>query len=109
MKSWVANFGNGAYREKDFNEEDLPELHYGYSMGKEDIKFFTGWESEETEIIDVEELAYEVELKDTDNETLNGIKEYSYAFWSRFLWNSNKGKLLDKPDWMGLARLSSNK
>lgn len=78
-------------------------------MGNGDMKYFNGWQSDDSEIIDVEEMAYEVELEDSDDETLNGVKEYSYGFWSRFLWNSKKGKLLEKPDWMGLARLSSNR
>jgi len=109
MIAWVANFGNGAYREHSYEEEDLPEYHFGYSYGLTDLKFISGWSSDETEIIDVEDKAYEVELEDTDDSTLNGINEYSYGFWARFLWNSNKGKLLEKPDWMGLARMSTNR
>jgi hypothetical protein len=40
MIAWVANFGKGAYRESHFDEEDLPLLHYGYSMGHSDLKYF---------------------------------------------------------------------
>jgi hypothetical protein len=29
--------------------------------------------------------------------------------WTRFRFNSISGKLIDKPDWMGLGRLTTNR
>ena len=46
----------------------------------------------------------EVEYKD---DSVNGLEEYGYGFWSRFVWNGPVK--LDKPSWQGLARLSINR
>jgi hypothetical protein len=37
---------------------------------------------------------------------INGLTEYGYGFWMRFLWNGNTAKLVSKPAWMALARLT---
>lgn len=41
------------------------------------------------------------------DDAINGITEYGYGFWSRFLWNG-PNKLVDKPAWMALCRFTIN-
>lgn len=42
-----------------------------------------------------------------EDDSINGLKEYGYGFWSRFAWNGPE-KLINKPAWMALSRLSIN-
>lgn len=55
------------------------------------------------------ETAIVEEFEDSEEVTLNGIVEYGVGFWSRFLWNGLKAKIVDKPAWLGFVRLSSNR
>ena len=70
------------------------------------------WEQEEG----IKDIGFELddtvineELQDTDEFTLNGITEYGIGFWSRFLWNGMKSKLVNKPEWLGLSRVTTNR
>jgi len=47
-------------------------------------------------------LGKEVEITD---DYINGLTEYGYGMWTRFIWNGEK-KLVDKPAWMALSRLT---
>jgi hypothetical protein len=58
---------------------------------------------------DQEDSPINEELEDSDEFTLNGILEYGIGFWSRFLWNGMKSKLVNKPEWLGLTRVTSNR
>lgn len=40
---------------------------------------------------------------------INGLVEYGYGYWSRFVWNWNKNKLLEKDAWVGMSRMTTNK
>lgn len=110
LNSWVLNFGEGAYKESNYGEDELPNLNFGYSAGMDIAPHKTGWSPEEVDEVkdsmwDSGEAAYEIEMEDDDDGTLNGITEYGYGFWSKFLWNG-KHKLINKPDWMGVSRLT---
>lgn len=48
-------------------------------------------------------------MENGEDGSINGITEYGYGFWSRFLWNGETAKLINKPVWMGLSRLSVNR
>lgn len=114
MTSWVLNVGEGAYRLAKYDEDVTDKITFGFEAAGSDQKPYTGWEPEEAEEVieigwDKPESAIEYELTDTEESTLNGISEYAIGFWSRFLWNGGKSKLVDKPDWMGLTRISMNK
>jgi hypothetical protein len=54
------------------------------------------------------ETALVEEIEDSEEHTLNGIMEYGYGFWSKFLYNG-PAKLVDKPEWMGLTRMTTNR
>lgn len=47
-------------------------------------------------------------MEDDEESTVNGITEYGYGFWCKFLYNG-PSKVLAKPDWMGLSRLTVNR
>jgi hypothetical protein len=57
-----------------------------------------GWEMEEEDIQDIgyneEDSVINEELEDSDDFTVNGITEYGIGFWSRFLFNGMKSKLV---------------
>jgi len=76
----------------------------------EDRKLDTKWESKDLveSIFSEEKTAVEVELKEGDEHKINGITEYAYGMWTRWLWNGPKSKLVNKPPWTGLARLTLN-
>ena len=40
--------------------------------------------------------------------SFDGMTDYGYGLWTRFVWNG-KSKLINKPSWMGLTRLTVNK
>lgn len=46
-------------------------------------------------------------MKEGDKK-INGITEYGYGFWTRWLWNGYKAKLTNKGPWTGLSRLTIN-
>lgn len=43
-----------------------------------------------------------------EDDSVNGITEYGYGMWTRFVWNG-PAKLISKPAWMALSRLTLNK
>lgn len=55
-----------------------------------------------------EERPFSVSLSDTDETPIKGVTEYSFGMWTKFLYNGLNGKVLVKPDFMGLARISTN-
>jgi hypothetical protein len=115
MAEWVLNFGEGSFRTGDYGAGETKELHFAYTRGEHHSTQFEGWHAEvEEESFDVayndaEHAGVIHELEDDGEHTLNGIIEYGIGFWSRFLWNGLKAKLLNKPEWMGLARVASRK
>jgi hypothetical protein len=46
---------------------------------------------------------FEEEIQD-----VSGALEYSFGFWSKFLWNTEKYQIISKPKWMNVAHLSSH-
>ena len=48
-------------------------------------------------------------MTDSDETPIAGATEYSFGMWTRFRFNSAEGKVLQKPDWMGVARATTNK
>jgi len=112
MAEWVINFGDGSFRTSEYNVGETPILHYAYTRGDHHSAQYHGWSEEEVKDVaytDHEEPGYVHEFEDDAEHTLNGIIEYGYGFWTRFLWNGLKAKLLNKPEWMGLARLASRR
>ena len=106
------NFGKGAYKQGLYWDGISDDEHYGYGDGPTKQQVIEGWEIPEGIHdlgFDSEDTVINEELEDSDDFTLNGITEYGIGFWSRFLWNGMKSKLVNKPDWMGLTRISSNK
>lgn len=57
---------------------------------------------------DDKDSAYDIHMEDDEEGSVNGITEYGYGFWSKFLFNG-PSKLLVKPDWMGMTRLTVNR
>ena len=47
-------------------------------------------------------------MNDSDETPINGATEYSFGLWTRFRFNGESSKVLNKPEWMGLARLTTN-
>lgn len=45
-------------------------------------------------------------MREGDKFKINGLTEYGYGLWTRWAWNSYKGKLITKPTWTALARLT---
>lgn len=43
-----------------------------------------------------------------NDEKISGIMEYGLGMWSRFQYNGAKTKIIEKPKWLGIARLTSN-
>lgn len=114
MAEWVLNFGEGSFRTQEYGHGETKELHFAYTRGEHHSTQFDGWSSEEEDIFDVgfdnaDNFGVSQEIEDDGVHTLNGIIEYSIGFWSRFLWNGRISKLLNKPEWMGLARVASRK
>ena len=52
-----------------------------------------------------QKVGVEVEYKNDDS--INGLKEYGYGFWFRFLWNGSD-KIVKKPAWIPLSTLTIN-
>lgn len=50
-------------------------------------------------------MGKDVEITD---DYINGVTEYGYGMWTRFIWNGER-KLVDKPAWMALSRLTYRK
>jgi len=42
-----------------------------------------------------------------EDDSISGLTEYAYGMWTRFVWNG-KEKLIGKPAWMALSRLTLN-
>jgi hypothetical protein len=55
------------------------------------------------------DVGFVTEIVDTELQTLSGILEYGLGFWSKFLYNGKSVKLIEKPEWMGLARFATRK
>ena len=53
--------------------------------------------------------AWEMDLNHSEENSIEGTTEYSYGMWTRFRYNSAEGKILQKPSYNGLVRLTSNK
>ena len=73
--------------------------------------FFTPENAEEEYEVDAnakEVRPYELEISADDEPKIEDAKEYSFGFWTRFRFNAEIGKVLEKPDYMGLARLTTN-
>lgn len=51
---------------------------------------------------------YELELRNTDETPIEDVKEYSIGMWTRYRFNGEAGKVLEKPDFMGIARMTIN-
>ncbi len=47
-------------------------------------------------------------MTEGDDHKINGITEYGYGMWTRWVWNGPKSKLVNKPPWTALARLTIN-
>ena len=47
-------------------------------------------------------------MKEGDKFKINGISEYGYGFWTRWLWNGYKAKLVNKAPWTAISRLTIN-
>jgi hypothetical protein len=107
MDNWVFNTGKGSYRVSSFDEESK-DLHFGLITGRKNEEFLSKWESKEIVDNDQETTTIEATFEDGEDHNINGLTEYGFGFWTRFLWNG-KVKLIEKPDWMGLARLTINK
>jgi len=110
MKYWYLNHGEGTYRTKDYGEGETDELTFGYSPALTDREMTKEWEFEE-ELInnewDQSETKIQIEMNDGEDYKINGITEYGYGFWSRFLWNGLTYKLVDKgPHCNALTRLT---
>lgn len=103
------NHGTGAYKEKDFGELESDDQLFGYKLGF-DRELEKEWESKD--IVECnfseEKTPIEVELKEGDEHKINGITEYGYGLWTRWLWNGPKAKLVSKPAWTALTRLTIN-
>jgi protein transport protein SEC24 len=50
-----------------------------------------------------------VEFKQGENLHLQGVSEYGYGYWSRYVFLGEKGTLYTKPAWLGMSRLTTNK
>ncbi len=115
MENWVLNYGKGAYKVKDFGENEHKDLHFGYVEGRVVKEFTHVWKPETYDKITDNDFTLkdksniEIEMEEGKNDfVINGLTEYGYGLWTRFLWNGNE-KLVTKPDWMGLTRLTLNK
>lgn len=108
IKYWYLNHGEGAFRQDNFGELESDDVLYGFRLGVEDSKPSKGWEHKElTEcVFSDEKTPIEIELKEADDNQINGITEYGYGFWSRWLWNGPTSKMVTKPVWTGLSRLT---
>lgn len=49
------------------------------------MKHYNGWQKE-----DLTEEDIELEVVESEETPINGIKEYGFGFWSRFQWNSRQ-------------------
>lgn len=110
IRNVVANFGEGAYTENGFGDNEDDDIHFGYGVG--DITLFEEWEPEDDEPVhnvasNAAPEGLEKEITDDDDHHINGITEYGYGFWMRFLWNGYTAKLVNKQPWHGLARLTT--
>ena len=63
---------------------------------------------DEKEIDSEAEGNYDIEYEDGGDFIIDGVPEYAYGFWAKFLMTSPK-RLLDKPEFLQLARLTTNK
>jgi hypothetical protein len=54
---------------------------------------------DEKEIDAEEEGNYDIEYEDGGDFIIDGVPDYAYGFWSKFLMTSPK-RLLDKPDYL---------
>ena len=92
MENWVLNSGQGAYREKNFGEGEQKQLHFGFEFGKIERQFTREWKQEddivENDYTQKEKSSIEVEMEEGKDIVINGITEYGYGLWSRFVWNS---------------------
>ena len=53
---------------------------------------------------DEKKVGVEIEYKNDD--AINGLEEYGYGFWSRFVFNGPTK--LPRSTWLGIARLTIN-
>jgi hypothetical protein len=110
MKSWYLNFGEGSFKTKDYGDGETDDIHFGYTLGTEGVEHLDGWEPEE-EILEHPFTGYspeeliDVTIQENEETNINGITEYGYGIWTRFVWNG-PAKLVNKPAWMALARLT---
>jgi protein transport protein SEC24 len=111
LRNWVANFGEGAYTENGFGDNETEDINFGFNLGDSDT--FEEWNPEDDAVVNVDTKApsptLETEINDDGDHHINGITEYGYGFWMRFLWNGLTQKLVQKGPWLGLARLSNSK
>lgn len=90
MRNFVANFGEGAYLERGFGDQEDKVESFGFNFG--DDEEFEEWEPEDKDA--VHDLDYKAhpegltkEFKHSAETPINGLTEYGYGFWMRFLWN----------------------
>lgn len=115
MKQWYLNSGEGAYRLKEYDDGETEKITFGYGAGLKPYKQTKEWKPEDElfnvewgRTLDTRKVKCEVELKDDgEGDTrFNGVTEYGYGMWTRFLWNALGEKLIDKPAWMALSRMT---
>ncbi|CAD8140693.1 unnamed protein product [Paramecium octaurelia] len=105
MENWYFNVGTGSYRETGYDDGETELLTFG--LGGRAVPELKPWKADD--VFDQawgpdQKVGKEVELTD---DSINGVTEYGYGFWSRFLWNG-PNKLVDKPAWMALSRFTIN-
>lgn len=110
LKYWYLNSGKGSYTENNYGEGETDKITFGYSAGLDDREFTKEWEFEE-EIInnefDVAETKIEIEMNDGEDYVINGLTEYGYGYWSRWLWNGLTKKVIDKtPHCIAMSRFT---
>ncbi|CAD8145403.1 unnamed protein product [Paramecium pentaurelia] len=115
MKTWVINVGEGSYREGNFVSDENIKVHFGFVSGTDHIKLEqAGQEAHHVEQVlecgsNEKDVPLHVQFEQSDKLHLHGVSEYGYGFWARFQHYGKKGILYQQPQWMGLARLTTQK